>query len=187
MTVNIPGQHNVKNALGAVAVCRNLGIDFETIRTAIADFSGVYRRFEIKGEKNGIMVVDDYAHHPSEIKATLEAARNGWNKRIVAVFQPHTFTRTQRFYEDFGQSFDEADVLIVTDIYPAREKPIEGITGKLISDSAVSFGHKNVHYVDDMTKLDVEVNKLLKKGDLLITLGAGDIWKLADRLIGKNL
>ena len=183
LKLNIPGEHNVRNALGAIAVSRELGIDFEVIKEAIAEFSGVYRRFEIKGEKNGIMIIDDYAHHPSEIQATLKAVRSGWQRRIVAVFQPHTFSRTQRFYKDFGRSFDDADVLFITDIYPAREKPIEGITGKLIADSANQYGHKNVHYVQSSGNLLSELQNVIQPGDIVITLGAGDIWKIANQLI----
>ena len=183
LRINIPGIHNVKNALGCVAVSRELGINFEMIKSAIDEFSGVYRRFEIKGEKDGILVIDDYAHHPTEIRATLSAARNGWNRRIVAVFQPHTFTRTLQFYKDFGLSFDDADILIVTDVYPAREKPIEGVTGKMIADAAVSSGHKNVKYLPDFKDIIPELKKTLKCGDIVITLGAGDIWKISKELM----
>ena len=175
--------HNIKNALATVAVCRRLGIDFEVIREAISEFTGVYRRFEIKGEKNGYMVVDDYAHHPSEIKATLQAARAGWNRRTVCVFQPHTFSRTLSFYKDFGRSFDDADILIITDVYPAREKPVEGVTGKLIADAAIQSGHKNVTYISQFNELFAEVSKVLQAGDIVITMGAGDIWKLAKQLL----
>ncbi|MCK5742122.1 MAG: UDP-N-acetylmuramate--L-alanine ligase, partial [Chlorobi bacterium] len=185
MTVNIPGYHNIKNALGAIAVTRELGVDFEVIKEAIAEFTGVYRRFEIKGEKDGIMVVDDYAHHQSEVKATLQAIRSGWNRRTVCVFQPHTYSRTQNFYKEFGRSFDDADILIVTDVYAAREEPIEGITGQIVADAAKKFGHKNVYYFPDKDTLYSELQSIIKEGDIVATLGAGDIWKLADKLIGK--
>lgn len=186
LTLNIPGIHNIKNALGTVAVCRQLGVEFSVIAEAMNEFGGVNRRFEIKGEKDGIMVIDDYAHHPSEIKATLKAARNGWKRRIVAVFQPHTFTRTQTFCKEFGVSFDNADVLVVTDVYPAREEPIEGISGKIIADAAVQFGHKKVIYIQDKNSLYSELKKILKEDDIVITLGAGDIWKTANQLAGKS-
>ena len=183
MTVNIPGVHNIKNALGAVTVARQLGIDFETIRSSIGEFTGVYRRFEIKGEKNGILVIDDYAHHPTEIRATLSATRAGWKRRIVCVFQPHTFSRTQAFYKEFGQAFDDADVLVVTGIYPAREEPIPGVTSDLITDAAVQYGHKNVTLISDRNALLPELNNILREGDILITVGAGDIWKLGNEYL----
>ncbi len=185
MVTNIPGLHNVKNALAAVTVGRELGISFEHMREAISEFTGVFRRFEIKGEFEGVLIIDDYAHHPTEIKATLSAARAGWNRRIISVFQPHTYSRTAAFYKEFGTSFDESDVLVVTDIYPAREKPIEGVTGKLVADAASHYGHKNVHYIEDKNHLYEKLKKIIKPGDILLTLGAGDIWKLADRLSGK--
>ncbi len=187
LKINIPGVHNIKNALAAVTVARKLGIEFDIISAALAEFTGVYRRFDIKGEVDGVLVVDDYAHHPSEVKATLSAARGGWNRRIVCVFQPHTFTRTKNLYREFGQAFDEADVLVVTDVYPAREKPIEGVTGKLIADAAQQFGHKNVHYVPAMSSLLGELKGILREGDVLLTLGAGNICNIADRLIAKGL
>lgn len=183
LRLQIPGQHNLKNALGAVTVGRQLGIDFEAISESLGEFTGALRRFDIKGEKNGVLVVDDYAHHPSEVKATLEAARNGWNRRIVAVFQPHTFTRTRDFVNDFGQSFDDADILIVTDVYPAREKPIEGITGKIVADAATRFGHKNVLYLPTLDEVAAELPAILREGDLLITLGAGNVCRIAERYI----
>jgi len=186
--LNIPGEYNIKNALAAISVSLELGIDFRTIKEALSEFAGVFRRFEIKGQKDGVLVIDDYAHHPTEIKATLQGANSGWNRRIVCLFQPHTFTRTQTFYKEFGRSFDNADVLIVTDIYPAREKPIEGVTGKLIAEAAISSGHKNVLYFPTLDKeiLLKKVKKIIKSGDLLITMGAGDIWKIANKLIKDN-
>lgn len=186
MTLNIPGFHNVKNALAAVTVARRLGADFCDIKDAISEFTGVFRRFEIKGEIGNTIIIDDYAHHPTEIQATLQAARDGWKRRIVCIFQPHTYTRTQRFFKDFGRSFDNADVLVVTDIYPAREKPIEGIDGKLIADSATQYGHRNVHYLPDKESLYEKVNSIIKDGDIVITMGAGDIWKLSEKFILPN-
>ncbi len=138
--LQIPGSHNVKNSLAAIGVGLELSIPFERIKSAIESFTGVYRRFEIKAEVDGIMVVDDYAHHPTEVQATLLGASLGYKRRIVAVFQPHTYTRTRDFYEDFGRSFFNSDVLIVTDVYPAREEPIQGVTGELIAEAARRFG-----------------------------------------------
>jgi len=182
LNIQIPGLHNIKNTLAAVAVSRELGISFTKISEAVSEFTGVMRRFEIKRDRDGLMVIDDYAHHPSEIVATLKAARNGWNKRVVCVFQPHTYTRTQRFYKEFGISFDDADVLLITDIYPAREKPIEGVTGKLIADKAIESGHRDVHYIPEFESVVPELRKILKEDDILLTLGAGNIWQIANEL-----
>lgn len=186
MTVNIPGVHNIKNALAALTVMRQLGVEFGVIAEAIAEFGGVYRRFEFKGEKDGAIFVDDYAHHPTEIRATLAAAANGWDRRIICIFQPHTYTRTRDFARDFGRSFDDADCLVVTDVYPAREKPIEGITGKVIADEAIKSGHKNVIYIENKDMLFTEVSKIVKEGDMVITMGAGDIWKLGELFVPKK-
>lgn len=180
--ISIPGEHNVKNALAAISVARNFKIEFDVIASALAEFTGVYRRFDIKGEFNGILVVDDYAHHPSEVASTLAAARGGWDRRIVAIFQPHTYTRTRDFYADFGKSFDDADVLIVTDVYPARETPLPGVTGKLIADAAIDFGHKNVYYLPTLDNVMEKLPEIIKAGDLMITMGAGNVVNIADRI-----
>ncbi len=182
--LNVPGDHNIRNSLAACAIGLLCDIPFEVIRDGLADFGGVYRRFEIKGEKGGILVIDDYAHHPTEIKATLAAARRGWKRRIVAVFQPHTYTRTRDFYAEFATSFDDADVLILTDVYPAREAPIEGITGKLIADAARDAGHRNVHYVADKDDVPALLKDLVSEGDLVLTMGAGDIWEVTMSFVG---
>lgn len=186
LELQIPGTHNIKNALASVAVALQLGIDYEVIATALKEFNGVLRRFEILGEHNDVLVVDDYAHHHTEVKATLNAARNGWKRRIVSVFQPHTFTRTRDFVKEFGQAFDDADVLIVTDVYASREKPIEGVTGELIANAARSYGHRNVHYVPNKQDLPEFIASVLQPNDLLISLGAGDINKYVSQYIPKN-
>lgn len=185
MQLRIPGVHNIKNALAATLVGLELGVPFEKIAAALAKFTGVYRRFEVKADVNGVMVVDDYAHHPTEVKATLEGIRAGWKRRIVAVFQPHTYTRTRDFYMDFGKSFFNADVLIVTDVYPAREQPIQGITGELIANAAIQFGHRNVHYVQDKTQVPAYLQRIVKPGDIVVTMGAGDIWKFGMEFISE--
>lgn len=186
LKIKIPGTHNIRNTLAAITVARMLDVDFTTIKESIEDFHGVYRRFDIKGETGGVMVVDDYAHHPTEVEATLQAARNVYNRRIVAVFQPHTYTRTQKLYKDFARSFDEADVLIVSDVYPAREKPIEGVDGALIADYTRKLGHRNVEYIPKLDDISSHVKKILKDGDMLITLGAGNVCNIADELIEKG-
>lgn len=177
LRLQIPGLHNIKNALATVAVGLKLGVPFDTIAEALAEFTGVYRRFEMRGERRGVQVVDDYAHHPTEVRATLQAARSGWKNRLVCVFQPHTYTRTRDFATEFGKSFGNADVLVVTDVYAAREAPIEGVSGELIAGAARQFGHRNVHYVPQKSDLPAFLESLVREGDIVLTLGAGDIWK----------
>jgi UDP-N-acetylmuramate--alanine ligase len=182
ITLRIPGLHNVKNSLVAVCIAKELGIDFEVIKKSLEKFVGVYRRFEKKYDKE-IMVIDDYAHHPTEINATLSGIRAGWKRRLIAVFQPHLFTRTRDFYPEFGRSFLNSDIFICTEIYPAREKPIEGITGRMVADAAEKIGHKHVIYEPDKTKIPELLKSLYKKDDIVITLGAGDIWKYGEKFI----
>jgi UDP-N-acetylmuramate--alanine ligase len=184
LDLKIPGMHNVKNSLVAVCIAKELGVSFSIIKKALESFTGVYRRFEVKYNQE-IMVVDDYAHHPTETTASLSGIRSGWDRRLVAVFQPHLFTRTRDFYQEFGRSFLNSDVFICTDIYPAREEPIEGVTGKLIADAARNFGHKNVLYVEDKNNLSRVLNEIVEAGDIIITLGAGDIWKFGERFIDE--
>ncbi|MBI5645769.1 MAG: UDP-N-acetylmuramate--L-alanine ligase [Ignavibacteriae bacterium] len=181
--LGVPGEHNVRNALGAAVVSLELGIPFARIKEALDSFTGVFRRFEVKADTAGVMVVDDYAHHPTEVKETLRGIKAGWRRRVVCVFQPHTYTRTRDFHRDFGRAFMNADVLIVTDVYPAREYPIQGITGELIADAAKSFGHKDVRYVADKTRLPEVLRELVREGDIVITMGAGDIYKYGDEFI----
>lgn len=182
INLNIPGLHYVKNSLVAVAIAKKMGIDFKDIKLALSNFTGVYRRFETK-YNNKILVVDDYAHHPTETTATLLGIRSGWKRRLIAVFQPHLYSRTRDFYAEFGRSFLNSDIFICTDIYPAREQPIEGVTGKLIADAAKDFGHKNVIYEADKNKIPALLKKLVKDDDIIITMGAGDIWKLGEKFV----
>lgn len=181
ITLKSPGDHNVKNALAAVATGIELSIDFKLIKKGLERYEGVFRRFQKKAEEQGVMVIDDYAHHPTEVAATLSAARKGWpDRRIVAVFQPHLYSRTQDLYKEFGLSFSDAEVLVITDVYPSREKPIEGVTGKLISDTAERYGHKNVIYVEDKTNVTETLKEISEEGDIVITMGAGDIYKFGE-------
>lgn len=183
--LNVPGLHNVKNSLVAVTIATELGVDFEVIKSALKKFTGVYRRFEIKAEIDGIMIIDDYAHHPTEVAATLSAIRTGWDRRIIAVFQPHLYTRTKDFYEEFAKSFIDSDVFICTDVYPAREEPIQGVTGQLITDAAEKFGHKSVIYVPNKNEIPDKLLEIVQEGDIVITMGAGDIWKYGEEFIKK--
>ena len=139
------------------------------------------RRFDIKSNKSQIMVVDDYAHHPTEVKATINAARSGWDKDIVTVFQPHLFTRTRDFYKEFANSLFDSDHLIITDIYPAREKPIKNINSMLIVNELKSMGHKNISYINDLSNLNAILDKLNLNNHMVITMGAGDIWRYNEK------
>lgn len=177
----LPGRHNVLNALAAIAVGRELSIPFPTIARALKDFTGVIRRFETKGERGGVLVLDDYAHHPTEIAATLAAARQVHpGRRLVALFQPHLYSRTRDFAEAFGRALLACDLAIVTDVYPSREKPIPGVTGEVVALAARHAGHANVLYVPDKTRVAGELERVLKSGDLLLTMGAGDVVRLGE-------
>jgi UDP-N-acetylmuramate--alanine ligase len=179
----VPGLHNVYDSLAACTVGLELGIPFPTIKKALAEFTGVGRRFEIKGEADGVTIVDDYGHHPTEVEVTLEAARRAWPGRIVVVFQPHLYSRTAQQAILFGRSFYNADLVLVTDVYGAREEPLPGVTGKLISDACTMSGHKAVSYVEDKTKAAGWLLDVLKPGDMVITMGAGDIYKVGEEVL----
>lgn len=183
--LQVPGKHNVQNALAAITVGLELGIPFEKVKSGIEKFTGVIRRWEKRGEVNGICVYDDYAHHPTECKVTLAGVKAGWRRRTVCVFQPHLYSRTRDFYEEFAKAFLLADVLVVTDVYPAREEPIQGITGELIINAAKQYGHKSAYFVSDKNELPVFLKSILKKDDIVIMMGAGDIWKFTEKLLNQ--
>jgi len=183
ISFRMPGRHNVLNALATVAVAMELGLDFPVIAEGFKDFGGVQRRFQIKYDQYGIMVVDDYGHHPAEIKATLAAARSGWKRRVVAVFQPHRYSRTKFLMDEFATAFYQSDYLLVTDIYPAGEDPIPGVDAETLTAGIVGHGHKNAHYVADRDLLLAHLVAAVKEGDIVITLGAGDVWKVGESLI----
>lgn len=183
ITIQVPGKHNVQNALAAIVVGLELGVPFAKVKTGIEKFTGVYRRWEKKGEVNGITLYDDYAHHPTECRATLAGAKAGWRRRIVCVFQPHLYSRTRDFYDEFGKSFLLCDVLVVTDVYPAREEPIQGVTGELIAHAAKQFGHKDAHYIPEKKDVPDYLKNIVKRGDIIITMGAGDIWKYGEEFL----
>jgi UDP-N-acetylmuramate--alanine ligase len=185
ITIQVPGNHNVQNSLAAIAVGLQLDVPFEKVRAGIEKFSGVYRRWEKKGDVKGITLYDDYAHHPTECRATLAGVKAGWRRRVVCVFQPHLYTRTRDFYEEFGKSFLLSDVLIVTDVYPAREEAIQGISGELIVNAAKRFGHKDAQYIPDKKQVPDHLASIVKSGDIVITMGAGDIWKFGEEFLKK--
>ena len=175
--LNVPGEHNILNSLAAVTLGLEMGLSFSDISKGIQAYSGVRRRFDIKGVHNEIFVVDDYAHHPTEVEATLQSARSGWDRRIVAVFQPHLFTRTKQFFREFADALQNADVAIVTDIYPAREQKIAGVTSKLIYDELSS---ECSYLVPDLDDLIEKLDEVTQSGDMVITMGAGNIWRYCE-------
>jgi UDP-N-acetylmuramate--alanine ligase len=185
--LKLPGRHNVANALAAIAVGRELSIPFETIARALEAFTGVVRRFEKKGERGGVLVVDDYAHHPTEIAATLAAARQVYpGRRLVALFQPHLFSRTRDFSEEFGRALAAADATVVMDVYASREKPIPGVTGALVADAARrAKGGNGITYVSENKAVVECLERTLVAGDLLVTLGAGDVVQFGEEYLKR--
>ena len=177
-----PGIHNVRNAAAAAAVGLALNIPEDLIRAGLAKFSGVGRRFEIKGEHAGVTLIDDYGHHPAEIRATLEAARGCGYKRLLVLFQPHRYSRTHHLWDDFLLSFNEADMLVVTDIYAAGEAPIEGVTGERLAEAIASAGHKNVIHSSTMQGGLEFMLKEARSGDAVLTIGAGSVGRVLDQL-----
>jgi UDP-N-acetylmuramate--alanine ligase len=181
--VNLPGKHNVLNAIAACSVALELGIEREKIKEGISKCTGIARRFEKRGAEKGILVIDDYAHHPREIEATLAGARAGWEGRIIAVFQPHLYSRTILLKKDFGKAFFEADKVIITDIYRSREEPIPGVSGEIIKEQCRNFGHKDVEYIQDKKEIPKFLVPKLRKNDMVILLGAGNIYEIADDIL----
>ena len=178
ITLNIPGVHNVQNAMGAIAIADELKIPIKNIKIGLNQYSGVRRRFQIVESLDcGTILVDDYAHHPAEVSATLASAKKGWENRIVSIFQPHLYSRTRDFYKDFADAFTQSDIAIFTDIYPAREKPIDGVNTELITNELINIGHSNVFYVPNKEDIPKKVKEIYQAGDLVITMGAGDIWR----------
>jgi len=192
-TVRMPGAHNILNALSVIAVADELEVPLDIVREAIAGFHGVQRRFTVVGEpkltrdgKSGdVMVIDDYGHHPAEIEATLDAAQRGFDRRVVVAFQPHRYTRTQTLFDDFTRAFNKADLVIVTEVYAAGEKPIEGATGRALADAIRAHGHHAVHYVEKKQEIAQKLLDEVRPGDLVIALGAGDINASARTLVAE--
>ena len=182
--LNLSGRHNVSNALAAVSAGLELNIPFERIKKALEKIEGVKRRLEVKGEKKGIIVMDDYGHHPTEIKTTLDAVRSSWpDKRLVVIFQPHRYTRTKALFDEFTRSFYNTDILFVLPIYAASEKKIENVDSEKLCAGIEEHGHRNVSFAPDFEKALSMVSKILQKGDLVLTLGAGDVVSLGERLV----
>jgi UDP-N-acetylmuramate--alanine ligase len=186
--LNLPGNHNVYNSLAAIAVGFELDIEFAKIKSALETIEGVQRRLEFKGEANGVMVMDDYGHHPTEIKTTLEAVRKSWpGKRLIVLFQPHRYSRTQALFDEFTRSFYQSDILAILPIYAAGEDKIHGVDSPLLCEGIRQHGHKDVSYFEDMGKAVAHVRQIAGKDDIVLTLGAGDIWKAGTMLLsGEN-
>ncbi len=190
--LNVPGRHNVENAVGVIALGTELGIPFEKIAASLRKFQHARRRFEIKYKSDRFLLVDDYAHHPTEIRATLKTARSIGRKRVLTMFQPHRYSRTKALCKEFGRAFDDADRVVVTDVYPASEAPIAGISGKTIADEMATHGHRGVSYQPHFETVYREVGNILDSGDLIVSLGAGNIHEqlsilAADLVIAEKL
>ncbi len=189
--VPMPGVHSVLNSLASIIVARELKVEPDGIREALGSFRGIQRRFEFKGEVDGIKFFDDYGHHPAEIRATLKAARESLMSsemkegRVAVLFQPHRYTRTADLLPEFGSSFSDADVLFVTDIYAAGERPLEGVSSEAVLRAVQDHGHTDAIYISDKKKLMETIEKALKPGDLFITVGAGDVWKTGEELLKR--
>ena len=184
----VPGIHNIYNAMAAFSLARVLGIGFDVMKSALESFCGTGRRFQKMGKKSGILVIDDYAHHPTEVAATLKAARPMRNERkgrIVAVFQPHRYSRTKAFAADFAAALDNADLAVVTDVYSAGEDEIPGVSGGLIFESMQKAGSGNAFYVPEMKNVPAKLMKIVEPGDVVFTLGAGNVWKAGERFLEK--
>jgi UDP-N-acetylmuramate--alanine ligase len=184
LTLRVPGMHNVYNALAAIAVGFELEVSFEKIAEGLNSFTGAGRRFQTKGEVDGVLVVDDYGHHPTEVRATLAAAKLGsGGRRIVVLFQPHRYSRTHDLMQEFARSFNNADVLFITDIYAASEDPIEGVTSEALTAAIKRFGHKDVNYIGALENAPTLLRERVQAGDLVVTLGAGTVNRVCDQLL----
>ncbi len=184
ITLNLAGKHNISNALAGIAAGLELKIAFKTIKKALEQIEGVKRRLEKKGEKKGVLVMDDYGHHPTEIMATLSAIRESFkDKRLMVVFQPHRYSRTKGLFDEFTRSFYQSDILIILPIYAASEKPIEGVDAKYLCEGIKEHGHKDVSYASDFNDALSMITNRLEKGDMVLTLGAGDIYTLGEKLL----
>ncbi len=183
--IKMPGIHNVSNALGAIAAGYELEIPFEKIKEALDDFAGVNRRFYLKGYYRNAMVIDDYGHHPEEIKATLKGVKEAFNREVIVVFQPHRYSRTQALLNSFATAFYNADKLIVTEIYPAGEEKIEGISGEVLYERIKDFGHKDVIFIPEFNEIIKYLKEVITDNSIVITLGAGNVWQIGEKLLGK--
>jgi UDP-N-acetylmuramate--alanine ligase len=183
LRLHLPGRHSATNALAAVAVADELEIPFSRIAEALDAFTGIHRRFEVKGEPGGVLVVDDYGHHPTEIRATIAAVRDSWKRPLTVIFQPHRFTRTQDLFGEFLTAFEGADRLVLTEIYAAGEDPISGVSGEALYQAIKRKGHLDVEFVPDKSDIVRRLAGQLAAGDMVLTLGAGDIYRAGEALL----
>lgn len=183
LELKVPGHHNMVNALAAIAVSSELGIDFQEAARALSSFSGASRRFQLLGKAKGVTVIDDYAHHPTEIMATLKAARQGKPNRIIAVFQPHRFTRTKRLHAEFARAFSDADVVVVNEIYSAGEKPIAGVNSGVLAEEIKRCSNSNTLLIADRRETIGYLEQTVSPGDMVLVLGAGDVWQVGTGLL----
>ena len=183
LRLHLPGRHSATNALAAVAVAHELEIPFAKVKEALGAFTGIHRRFEVKGEPKGILVIDDYGHHPAEIRATIGAIRDSWKRPLTVVFQPHRFTRTRDLFDEFLTAFEGADRLVLTEIYAAGEDPIAGATGEALYQAIKRKGHMDVEFIPDKNEIAAQLAGKLHRGDIALTLGAGDIYKVGETLV----
>ncbi len=186
LRLRVPGRHNVQNALAALTVGLEFDVPIERIAHALAEFRGVERRFEIRGERDGATAIDDYAHHPAEIRATLAAARAGLGRRIVVAFQPHRYTRTRDCFDELARAFHDADLLLLTDIYAAGEEKLAGVSSAALAEAVRACGHRAVEYVGEKPALVTRLRALARPGDLVFFMGAGDIGRLASEFLAPN-
>ena len=185
--LSVPGAHNVLNSLAALAVGLELAVPFEKVLEALAGFTGVDRRFQVRGEAGGVLVVDDYGHHPTEIRATLETLRaRAGSRRTVVLFQPHRYTRTQHLWDEFCRAFHLADVLLVADIYPAGEEAVEGVTSQALAEAISRRGHRQVAYAGDVRAAAERLAHEVREGDVVLTLGAGSVWTAGEELLKRR-
>ncbi len=187
LTLSVPGAFNVTNSLAAVAVGLDLELPFDAIRAGLESFTGVDRRFQVRGERGGVLVIDDYGHHPTEIRVTLDALRRrAGERRTVVLFQPHRFTRTQALWDDFTRAFHQADVLLLTDIYPASEEPIPGVTAEALARAVAEHSHRRVSWAGDLKSATDRLAAEVREGDVVLTLGAGSVWTAGEELLRRR-
>ena len=185
ITLKIPGRHNVLNGLAAIAVSIDLGIDFSVIQKSLNEYQGAERRCQLKGDVGGVMILDDYGHHPTEIRLTLSAIKEGWKRRIIAIFQPHRYSRVRFLMDEFSTSFYEADAVVVTDIYPAGETPIPEVTAETVTASIKNHGHKDVVLIKTFDEIVDYLAKKIRPDDIVVTLGAGTVYQVAEKLVQR--
>jgi UDP-N-acetylmuramate--alanine ligase len=184
-TLNVPGIFNIYNALATIAVASEIDMDFKTIVDGLKTFTGVHRRLEVKGTVREVTVVDDYGHHPTEIRATLAAARHVWKGRMIVIFQPHRYTRTKALFQEFIEAFPDADTLIITDIYAASEQPIPGVHAEILAAAIRERSAKEVFYIADFKDIIDKLLAIAKPGDAIITQGAGTVWKIGEEYLQR--